>query len=66
MIRPIPAAAAALLAMWTLLTATGRADDKAHPVALNVVFGDEPVRITSKRSGSSYSMFNAIQIVPLR
>ncbi|NLX96032.1 MAG: hypothetical protein GXY83_07640 [Rhodopirellula sp.] len=66
MIRPIPAAGAALLAMLTLLAAMGRADGKANPVALNVVFGDEPVRITSKRSASSYSMFNAIQIVPLR
>jgi hypothetical protein len=30
-----------------------------------VVGGNEPVRVTSYRAGSSYSMFNAIQIVPL-
>lgn len=30
-----------------------------------VVTGNEPVRVTSYRAGSSYSMFNAIQIVPL-
>ena len=29
------------------------------------VLNDEPVRITSRRSGSAYSMFNAIQIIPV-
>lgn len=31
-----------------------------------MVTGDQPVVITSHRSGSSYSMLNAIQIVPVR
>ena len=30
------------------------------------VRGDKPVKITSRRSGSSYSMFNAIQITPIQ
>jgi len=30
-----------------------------------VVTDNEPVRVTSYRTGSSYSMFNAIQIVPV-
>ena len=30
------------------------------------VRGDKPVQITSRRSGSSYSMFNAIQIMPIQ